>query len=71
MPQRFNQAANSWRSGVKGLEGSYRRGISIGGHGNNMLFGTDVNSSRLGVDQVQALEMNSFAGFVFLFAHSL
>jgi hypothetical protein len=57
-----------WR---KGLEGSYRLGISIAGHGNNMLFGTDVNSSRVRVDQRQALEMSSFAGFVFLFAHSL
>ena len=57
-----------WR---KGLEGSYWLEVSIAGHGNDMFFGTDVNSSRVGINQRQALEMNSFTGFVFLFARSL
>jgi hypothetical protein len=51
-------------------EGSYRLGISISGHRYQMLFATDINSGGVGINQRQALEMNSFAGFVFPFAHS-
>jgi hypothetical protein len=56
-----------WR---KGLEGSYRLGISISGHRYQMLFAADINSGGVGMDQRQALEMNSFTGIIFLFAHS-
>jgi hypothetical protein len=56
-----------WR---KGLEGSYWLGVSIAGHRNDMFFGTDVDSSGVGINERQALKMNSFTGFVLLFAHS-
>jgi hypothetical protein len=56
-----------WR---KGLEGSYRLGISISGHRYQMLFAADINSGGVGMDQRQALEMNSFTGTIFLFAHN-
>ena len=36
-----------------------------------MLFGADINSGGVGINQGQALEMNSFTGIIFLFAHSL
>jgi len=55
-----------WR---KGLEGSYRLGISISGHRYQMLFAADINSGGVRMDQRQALEMNFFSGFAFLFAH--
>jgi hypothetical protein len=58
---------NVWR---KGLEGSYWLGISIREHRYDMFFGTDINSGRVRVDEREALQMNSFIGFVFLFAHS-
>ena len=69
MPQRFNQAANSWRSGVKAWKVRTGWG-SISGHRYQMLFATDINSGGVGMDQRQALEMNFFSGFAFLFAHS-
>jgi hypothetical protein len=56
-----------WR---EGLEGSYRLGISIRGHCYDVFFATNINSGGVGINQRQALAMNSFAGFVFPFAHS-
>ena len=51
-----------WR---KGLKGAYRLGVPIAGYGDDMFFGSDINSGRIRVDQRQASERGSFTGFIY------
>ena len=55
----------------KGLEGAYRLGVPISGHGDDMLFSPDINAGCMRVDQGESLELNPFAGFTLLFAYRL
>jgi hypothetical protein len=57
-------------SGVKAWKVRTGWGSSISGHRYQMLFAADINSGGVGMNQRQALEMNSFTGIIFLFAHS-
>jgi hypothetical protein len=53
-----------WR---KGLEGSYRLGISIRGYRYDMFFGADIDPGRVGVNQRQGFGNEFFCWRCFSF----
>jgi len=71
IPQRFNQPANSWSSGVKAWKVRYWLGVSIAWHGYEVLFSTNIDSCRIGIDDRQRLEISTFAsiGFALFSGH--
>jgi hypothetical protein len=55
----------------KGLEGTYRLGVSIAWHGYEVSFSTNINSCRIGIDERQSLEIKATAsiGFALFSVH--